>query len=117
MQSKINEIGRSMVEMLGVLAVIGILSVGGIMGYKFAMLKYRVNETVNELNIRTNEIYQYFSVQENENLPTQTVGAEIKMSLGETMRTGYPIVHLFQPITNRFLSWNFNKLKQKCVNS
>ncbi|MBE6455220.1 MAG: hypothetical protein E7014_02055 [Alphaproteobacteria bacterium] len=91
MQSKINEIGRSMVEMLGVLAVIGILSVGGIMGYKFAMLKYRVNETVNELNIRTNEIYQYFSVQENENLPTQTVGAEIKMSLGETMRTGYPI--------------------------
>ena len=43
MQSKINEIGRSMVEMLGVLAVIGILSVGGVMGYKFAMLKYAAN--------------------------------------------------------------------------
>ncbi|MBR4932504.1 MAG: hypothetical protein IKZ02_05710 [Alphaproteobacteria bacterium] len=51
MQTKINETGRSMVEMLGVLAVIGVLSVGGIMGYKFGMMKYRVNEIVNELNI------------------------------------------------------------------
>ena len=29
-----NESGRSMVEMLGVLAIIGVLSVGGISGYK-----------------------------------------------------------------------------------
>ena len=29
----INENGRSMVEMLGVLAIIGVLSVGGIAGY------------------------------------------------------------------------------------
>ena len=32
-----NESGRSMVEMLGVLAIIGVLSVGGIAGYKMAM--------------------------------------------------------------------------------
>ena len=30
---KINESGRSMIEMLGVLAIIGVLSVGGIAGY------------------------------------------------------------------------------------
>ncbi|MBP5343849.1 MAG: type II secretion system protein [Alphaproteobacteria bacterium] len=42
-----NESGRSMVEMLGVLAIIGVLSVGGIAGYTMAMNKYRANEIVN----------------------------------------------------------------------
>ena len=36
--------GRSMVEMLGVLAIIGVLSVGGIAGYTVAMNRYRANQ-------------------------------------------------------------------------
>ena len=40
------EKGRSMVEMLGVLAIIGVLSVGGIYGYTVAMNKYKANEIV-----------------------------------------------------------------------
>ena len=42
-----NETGRSMVEMLGVLAIIGVLSVGGIAGYTMAMRKYKANEILN----------------------------------------------------------------------
>ena len=42
------EHGRSMIEMLGVLAIIGVLSVGGIAGYSKAMEKYKVNKTVSE---------------------------------------------------------------------
>ena len=38
------ESGRSMVEMLGVLAIIGVLSIGGIAGYTMAMNRYRANE-------------------------------------------------------------------------
>ncbi len=38
------ESGRSMVEMLGVLAIIGVLSIGGIAGYTTAMNRYRANE-------------------------------------------------------------------------
>ena len=38
--------GRSMVEMLGVLAIIGVLSVGAISGYSRAMEKYRLNKTI-----------------------------------------------------------------------
>ena len=37
------EHGRSMIEMLGVLAIIGVLSVGGIAGYSKAMLMWRSN--------------------------------------------------------------------------
>ena len=35
-----NESGRSMVEMLGVLAIVGVLSVGGVYGYGVAMKKH-----------------------------------------------------------------------------
>ena len=38
--------GRSMVEMLGVLAIIGVLSVGGIAGYSKAMFKHKMNTTL-----------------------------------------------------------------------
>ena len=36
--------GRSMVEMLGVLAIIGVLSVGGISGYSLSMRRHRANQ-------------------------------------------------------------------------
>ena len=41
---KTNETGRSMVEMLAVLSIIGILSVAGIYGYSTAMRRHRANE-------------------------------------------------------------------------
>lgn len=41
--------GRSMIEMLGVLAVIGVLSVGGLVGYSKAIERYKVNETINHI--------------------------------------------------------------------
>ncbi len=46
------ETGRSMVEMLGVLAIIGLLSIGGIAGYKNAMNKHAANEILNEVSKR-----------------------------------------------------------------
>ncbi|MBR1777829.1 MAG: hypothetical protein IJ752_04510 [Alphaproteobacteria bacterium] len=52
------ESGRSMIEMLGVLAIIGVLSVGGIAGYSQAMNKFKVTKTTDQIqtlitNIRT----------------------------------------------------------------
>ena len=38
------ESGRSMVEMLGVLAIIGVITVGGLAGYNYGMNRYRTNE-------------------------------------------------------------------------
>lgn len=46
-----NEKGRSMVEMLGVLAIIGVLSAGGLAGYSKAMFQHRVNETINVVSL------------------------------------------------------------------
>ncbi len=40
---KKTEAGRSMIEMLGVLAIIGVLSIGGLAGYTMAMNRHRAN--------------------------------------------------------------------------
>ncbi len=55
---KTEQTGRSMVEMLGVLAIIGVLSVGGISGYSKAMAKFKLTKVQDQLsmmimNIRT----------------------------------------------------------------
>ena len=42
--------GRSMVEMLGVLAIIGVLSVGAIAGYSKAMNKYKLNKQAEQIS-------------------------------------------------------------------
>jgi type II secretory pathway pseudopilin PulG len=46
-----NESGRSMVEMLGVLAIIGVLSVGGISAYGVAMKKHKANELLHRASM------------------------------------------------------------------
>ena len=43
-----NFFGRSMIEMLGVLAIIGVLSVGGIAGYSKAMEQFKINKATEE---------------------------------------------------------------------
>ena len=48
---KTNESGRSMIEMLGVLAIIGVLSVGGIAGYSKAMNKFKTNKVADQVSM------------------------------------------------------------------
>ncbi len=55
-QNTYKDSGRSMVEMLGVLAVMGVLAIGGIMGYTYAMNLYQANQLANEVNLIGNSI-------------------------------------------------------------
>ena len=48
---KQNQFGRSMIEMLGVLAIIGVLSVGGIAGYSQAMEKWKTDVTISSFSM------------------------------------------------------------------
>ena len=67
--SRFAQIGRSMIEMLGVLAIIGVLSVGGIAGYSKAMMKYRVNKTIDQITtIAANIQTLYGNQQDYQNL-------------------------------------------------
>ncbi|MBO5038161.1 MAG: type II secretion system protein [Alphaproteobacteria bacterium] len=53
------EFGRSMIEMLGVLAIVGILSVGAISGFQKAMFKYKLQKTTEEYNMFFQDTLKY----------------------------------------------------------
>ncbi len=88
-KDKKQEIGRSMVEILGVLAVIGVLSIGGIWGYTFAMTKYIANETISEINMRAHDISHQMQKEDIE---------EITMAMGDMTETGFPISARISPV-------------------
>ena len=54
-----NPLGRSMIEMLGVLAIIAVLSVGGIAGYSKAMEKWKIDKTINEYTMLITGLLEY----------------------------------------------------------
>jgi len=62
---KNNENGRSMVEMLGVLAIIGVLSAGGLAGYSKAMFKHKLNSTMDQITMLVTNIRTMYGTQGN----------------------------------------------------
>ena len=48
--------GRSMLEMLGVLAIIGMLSVGAVMGFRQAMNRHKANLVLNDVSLAFEEL-------------------------------------------------------------
>ena len=84
MKTSQNERGRSMVEILGVLAVIGVLSIGGIQGYRYAMEKHRANDIVNEVNLRTRDTWNMYQTKD---LPDEEEITE----WADMTQTGFPI--------------------------
>ena len=63
MKQGTHESGRSMIEMLGVLAIIGVLSVGGIAGYSQAMSKFKVSKTTDQVQTMVTNIRTLFTGQ------------------------------------------------------
>ena len=86
--------GRSMVEMLGVLAIIGVLSVGAIAGYGKAMMKYKLNKQSEQISWLLNVMYRYKSEFGKNPSLQSLVPYFIKLGeIPENMRTKYTDLH------------------------
>ena len=57
--------GRSMIEMLGVLAIVGVLSVGGIACYSKAMTKFKTNQIADQVSTIVTNIKTLYAQQKN----------------------------------------------------
>lgn len=55
--------GRSMVEILGVLAIIGVLSIGGIAGYSKAMEKINIDKLIEDVSMTSRKIKNLYADQ------------------------------------------------------
>jgi len=58
------EKGRSMVEMLGVLAIIAVISAGALVGYSKAMRRQRLNEIISQIALMVVNIHSFYGNQD-----------------------------------------------------
>ena len=95
------QIGRSMVEMLGTLSIMGILSIGSIGGINYMMAKHHVNTTLQDLNLRHTDLIR-------QNAQNRV------LSLDEwrTQKTFYPI-ELVQEMTPTLITMRVSNVPQK----
>ena len=77
-----NPIGRSMIEMLGVLAIIAVLSVGGIAGYSKAMTQFKVNKIIAETNQLIADAHEYTLKDKSFSIPNSRYNKEMRKPLG-----------------------------------
>lgn len=81
--SKNNQDGRSMVEMLGVLAIIGVLSIGGISGYSKAMAKYKLTKAQDQMTMLLMNIRTAYATSPNYSGLKPQIAAEYKLAPSE----------------------------------
>lgn len=74
-----NEQGRSMIEMLGVLAIVGVLSVGGIAGYSKAMGKFKTNKLIDQINMISTNIRTLYASQPSYQGITNTLAKQVNL--------------------------------------
>ncbi len=83
------ESGRSMIEMLGVLAIIGVLSIGGIAGYSKAMEKHKLNKFMSQLKQIVSNLYLVFESEKDFGLLVQAnITHKLKIYPDEMYRSG-----------------------------
>ena len=86
--SRNNEQGRSMVEMLGVLAIIGVLSVGGISGYSKAMAKFKLTKAQDQISMLLMNIRTAFATSPNYDGLNNTAAVDYNIAPGDMVPSG-----------------------------
>lgn len=87
-----SEWGRTMAEMLGLLAILGVLTIGGIISYRLAMQYYRENETFNDISVtvagsRTWDVLERYgdkAIEEPYIIPVREVVSNVRYRGSET---------------------------------
>lgn len=92
---RVCEKGRSMIEMLGVLAIVGVLSVGGIAGYSKAMAKYKMNTLLSQVSELTMNIRSlYMSQRDYSGLTEKVVIGAGVVPNGITISGSSTLIHI-----------------------
>ena len=93
------QFGRSMIEMIGVLAVIGILSLGGMLAYSIAMTYYRANQTIHDVMLRGSNVPMMWETYNTANRPAEYTFVD----LGNTNPVSYAVETKSEPVGQAFL--------------
>jgi len=84
-ENKKEEKGRSMIEMLGVLAIAGVITMAGIAGYSKAMETYKFNKQVDQISRAASEIRGFYAASGEDGY--EGLNADLLISLVPEMGT------------------------------
>ena len=97
-----NESGRTMVEMMGVLAIMGVIMYGAIAGITFGVNMYKVTATYNDLEQAAENIKDLYSWQR-EGYGNQDLACELlKEGLDPLRERGGCVESGYQPFSSRW---------------
>ena len=99
-----------MIEMLGVLAIFGVLSVAGIAGYSKAMMKFKINKVIDQVATIVTSIKTLYAQQKDyEGLDSET--AAIIGAIPDEMITDYDFMYhdLTNPFGGNTIIWHFGR--------
>lgn len=100
------ETGRSMVEMLGVLSVIGVLSVASLEGYRYGIEKYMANEIIHAVYERGTDIFhRYQALQLPEGNADEDVLTHNFNEWDSQLKTGHIAIITSHPDFDGFKVW------------
>ena len=94
---KNNQCGRSMIEMLGVLAIIAVLTVGGIAGYSKAMEKFKVDKAVSEYSYLIQGLLEHLKDLQNVSKPNE---GDIQYGLTSVVEAESLVPETWEKISN-----------------
>ena len=103
--------GRSMVEMLGVLTIIGVLSVAGIAGYTTAMNQHRANETLNQALRLATIISGQRVLNPNAKLSSSDLAGTNFQMAEDNSQIKLTVSNLPEKVANRITAMNFKNAK------
>lgn len=119
-----NQYGRSMIEMLGVLAIVGVLSVGGIAGYSKAMNKFKTNKVIEQITMISTNIRTLYSGQRSYKglsnamaIATGCIPAEMYEIEGDTIDSDHQIVNAFSGDVSIIPAWHKTTMTENNLNS
>ena len=92
-----NFFGRSMIEMLGVLAIIAVLTVGGIAGYSKAMEQFKVDKAVSEYSYLIQGLLEHLKDLQNVSKPNE---GDIQYGLTSVVEAESLVPETWEKISN-----------------
>ena len=85
-----NQSGRSMIEMLGVLAIVGVLSAGGIAGYSMAMQSYKTNALIEKIQVMATQTRSLYKGNYEQIGKNRATGAQMLINAGKLTDVNNP---------------------------